>query len=78
MERSWHRLTALQCGPGGTCLVLGPMLSLGAPERRKIVSRFKEKQNCKVRGKGARAMQELRGNPSCSHDVLHALVQVTS
>lgn len=34
-------------------MILGPMLGLGIPERSKIVSRFKKKQNCKVGGKGA-------------------------
>lgn len=42
------------CDPGESCLVLGPMLSVGTPERSKTVSRFKEKQDFEVGGKGAK------------------------
>lgn len=61
------KLVTFLYGPGESCLLLGLMLGLGTPERSKMVSRFKEKQNCKVGGKGAENTQEPSGNPSHSH-----------
>lgn len=61
------KLVTFLRGPGESHSVLGSMLGLGTPERSKMVSRFKEKQNCKVGGKGAENTQEPSGNPSCSH-----------